>query len=185
MRVRRSLLLAGLVTLAAIVAPGAPTAHVVWSGLVIAQNVPEPAPIPQELTHIEQTLKGLFGYNQFQVIGQSRKTLKTGEEDWLASSKYFALHVDAQGETDSGYTVKLKLFKERELLLETDAKLSTRSPLVIKGPQIGDGQLLLVLLVDDDERTEQSRHGHHAADQANPVVTAWRRLSRAIQDALP
>ena len=185
MRVRRSLLLAGLVTLAAIVAPGAPTAHVVWSGLVIAQNVPEPAPIPQELTHIEQTLKGLFGYNQFQVIGQSRKTLKTGEEDWLASSKYFALHVDAQGETDSGYTVKLKLLKERELLLETDAKLSTRSPLVIKGPQIGDGQLLLVLLVDDDERTEQSRHGHHAADQANPVVTAWRRLSRAIQDVLP
>ena len=78
MRVRRSLLLAGLVTLAAIVAPSAPAAHVVWSGLVIAQNVPEPAPIPQELTLIEQTLKGLFGYNQFQVIGQSSKTLKTG-----------------------------------------------------------------------------------------------------------
>ena len=95
MRVRRSLLLAGLVALAVIVAPSAPAAHVVWSGLVIAQNVPEPAPIPQELTHIEQTLKSLFGYNQFQVIGQSSKTLKTGQEDWLASSKYFALHVDA------------------------------------------------------------------------------------------
>jgi len=186
MRVRRSLLLAGLVTLAMIVAPSATAAHVVWSGLVIAQNVPEPAPIPQELTHIEQTLKSLFGYNQFQVIGQSSKTLRTGQEDWLASSKYFALHVDAQGETDAGYTVKLKLYKELELLLETDAKLSTRSPLVIKGPQVGDGQLLLVLLVNDDERTEQSPHGHrHAANQANPVVTAWRRLSRAIQDVLP
>ena len=148
MRVRRSLLLAGLVTLAVIVAPSAPAAHVVWSGLVIAQNVPQPEPIPRELMQIEQTLKSLFGYNQFQVIGQSSKTLKTGQEDWLASSKYFALHVDAQGETDAGYTVKLKLFKERELLLETDAKLSTRSPLVIKGPQVGDGQLLLVLLVD-------------------------------------
>ena len=64
MRVRRSLLFAGLVTLAVIVAPSAPAAHVVWSGLVIAQNVPQPAPIPQELTQIEQTLKSLFGYNQ-------------------------------------------------------------------------------------------------------------------------
>jgi hypothetical protein len=146
MRVR-SLLLIALLTLAVIMVPSAPAAHVVWSGLVIAQNAPQPAPIPSELTQIEQTLKVLFGYNQFQVIGQSSKTLKTGEEDWLASSKYFALHVDAQGETDAGYTVNLKLYKEQELLLETDAKLSTQSPLVIKGPQVGDGQLLLVLLV--------------------------------------
>ena len=61
-------------------------AETVWSGLVMAENVSRPAPIPAELTRIEETLKELFGYNQFQVIGQSRKTLKTGEEDWLASS---------------------------------------------------------------------------------------------------
>jgi hypothetical protein len=41
----------------------------------------------------------------------------------------------------------LKLFQEKNLLLETDAKLSKASPLVIKGPQVGDGQLLLVLVV--------------------------------------
>ena len=33
------------------------------------------------------------------------------------------------------------------LLLETEAKLSKASPLVIKGPQVGAGQLLLVLIV--------------------------------------
>jgi len=121
--------------------------HIVWSGLVIAQNVPQPAPIPPELSKLEQTLKDLFGYNQFEVIGQSSKTLKTGEEDWLASSKYFALHVDARGETEAGYVLNLKLYKENELLLETDTKLSKRSPLVIKGPQVGGGQLLLVLVV--------------------------------------
>lgn len=122
-------------------------AETVWSGLVMAENVPQPAPIPAELTRIEQTLKELFGYNQFQVIGQSRKTLKTGEEDWLASSKYFTLHVDARGESEAGYVLNLKLFKEHELLLETDTKLTKRSPLVIKGPQVGGGQLLLVLVV--------------------------------------
>jgi hypothetical protein len=122
-------------------------AETVWSGLVIAENVAQPQLIPAELTRIERPLKQLFGYNQFQVIGQSRKTLQTGQEDWLATSKFFGLHVDARGETEAGYVLNLKLYKEKELLLETDAKLSKRSPLIIKGPQVGGGQLLLVLVV--------------------------------------
>jgi hypothetical protein len=128
-------------------APGLRAAETVWSGLVIAENVAQPESIPPELNRIERLLKELFGYNQFQVIGQSRKTLKTGQEDWLATSKFFGLHVDARGESEAGYVLNLKLYKEKELLLETDAKLSKRSPLVIKGPQVGSGQLLLVLVV--------------------------------------
>jgi hypothetical protein len=122
-------------------------AETVWSGLVMAENVTQPQPVPSELTPIEGLLKRFFGYNQFQVIGQSQKTLKTGQEDWLATSKFFGLHVDARGETQGGYGLNLKLYKEKELLLETEAKLSKRSPLVIKGPQVGGGQLLLVLVV--------------------------------------
>jgi hypothetical protein len=127
--------------------PALQAAETVWSGLVIAENVAQPQPIPPELTRIEGSLKKFFGYNQFQVIGQSQKTLKTGQEDWLATSKFFGLHVDARGETEAGYVLNLKLYKEKELLLETDTKLSKRSPLVIKGPQVGGGQLLLVLVV--------------------------------------
>src|SRR5437764_524944 len=122
-------------------------AETMWSGLVIAENVAQPQRVPPELTRIEGSLKKFFGYNQFQVIGQSQKTLKTGQEDWLATSKFFGLHVDARGETEAGYVLNLKLYKEKELLLETDTKLSKRSPLVIKGPQVGGGQLLLVLVV--------------------------------------
>src|SRR5438094_9818605 len=108
-------------------------AETVWSGLVIAENVAQPQPIPPELTRIEGSLKKFFGYNQFEVIGQSQKTLKTGQEDWLATSKFFGLHVDARGESEAGYVLNLKLYQEKELLLETDAKLSKRSPVVIKG----------------------------------------------------
>ena len=128
-------------------APALQAAQTVWSGLVIAENVTTPQPIPPELTRIEGLLKKFFGYNQFKVIGQSQKILKTGQEDWLATSKFFGLHVDARGETEGGYVLNLKLYKEKELLLETEAKLSKRSPLVIKGPQVGGGQLLLVLVV--------------------------------------
>ena len=122
-------------------------AETVWSGIVMAENVLQPQPIPSELIRIEELLKKFFGYNEFQVIGQSQKILKTGQEDWLATSKFFGLHVDARGETQGGYVLNLKLYKEKELLLETETKLSKRSPLVIKGPQVGGGQLLLVLVV--------------------------------------
>ena len=176
----RPLLLAAFLTLA-ISAASVDAANVIWSGLVIAQNVPQPAPIPTELTKLEQTLKDLFGYNQFEVIGQSDKALKTGQEDWLANSKYFGLHVDARGENDAGYTLNLKLYKESEVLLETDANLSRSSPLVIKGPQVGSGQLLLVLVVKDDTTAHRRRH----AEPANPIKAGWYRLRRVIHRVLP
>ena len=176
----RPLLIAAVVMLAVGVV-SADAAHAVWSGLVIAENVPQPASIPPELIKFEQTLKDLFGYNQFEVIGQSNKTLRTGEEDWLASSKYFSLHCDARGENDAGYSLNLKLYKEKDVLLETDANLSKSSPLVIKGPQVGNGQLLLVLVVKEDE---QARH-RRRAEPDNPISAGWSRLRRAIHRIIP
>jgi hypothetical protein len=144
---RRSALLlcVGLALTFSVEARGAQT---VWSGLVIAHNVARPAPVSSELTYLEETLKDWFGYNQFEVIGQSRKVLVTGSEDWLAQSKYFSLHVDSkEGNDKTGYRVNLKLFQESNLLLEWEAKLSKERPIIVKGPQVGDGQLLLLLVV--------------------------------------
>lgn len=174
----RPLLLAGFLILAISIA-SANAAHVVWSGLVIAENVPQPTAIPPELTKLEQTLKDLFGYNQFELIGQSNKTLKTGQEDWLANSKYFRLQADARGENDAGYKLNLKLYKENDVLLETDADLSRSSPLVIKGPQVGSGQLLLVLVVKDDE---QAVHPRRHAEPASPIRSSFNRLRRAVRN---
>ncbi len=119
----------------------------VWSGLVVATNVARPHPPPPEMHRFEGTLKRTFGYNQFELIGQSRKALQNGEENWMASSKHFSLHVDARGAIRDGYRLKLVLFQDRQALLETDTTLTKSSPLVIKGPQIGVGQLLLLLIV--------------------------------------
>ena len=146
---RRSILLLslalGLMLGAAVPARGSQT---VWSGLVIANNVAQPEETPIELKRVEGTLKELFGYNQFSVIGQSKKALVTGSEDWMAQSKYFSLHVDSkEGNDKNGYRLDLKLYQEKSLLLETEAKLSKASPLIIRGPQVGDGQLILLLVV--------------------------------------
>ncbi len=144
---RRAVLLFAIAGALSLGTAHARAGETVWSGLVIAENAATPAAIPSELTPIEETLKELFGYNQFRVIGESRKALKTGEEDWLASSKYFSLHVDLKGASPAGYVLNLKLFQQNDVLLETDTKLSRSSPLIIKGPQVGNGQLLLVLVV--------------------------------------
>ena len=154
----------------------------------MAENAEKPHAVPTRLGRIEKTLVGLFGYNQFEVIGESNKTLKTGDEDWLAVSKYFSLHVDARGVTTGGYELNLKLFKDKQLLLETETKLSKQSPLVIKGPQIGGGQLLLVLIVDGDElnSTQESEDRHRHSDrESSQLVNAWHHLTRFVRNALP
>jgi len=146
---RRSLLVLS-VALALIVGNviSANASQTVWSGLVIANNVAQPEETPMELKRLEVTLKELFGYNQFSVIGQSKTALVTGSEDWMAQSKYFSLHVDSkEGNDKAGYRLDLKLYQEKSLLLETEAKLSKASPLIIKGPLVGDGQLILLLVV--------------------------------------
>lgn len=113
----------------------------------MATNVSHPTPPPPEMHRLHATLQRTFGYNQFELIGQSTKTLRSGEENWLAASKHFSLHVDARGGSDDVYKLRLLLYQDRQVLLETDATLSKSSPLVIKGPQIGSGQLLLLLVL--------------------------------------
>ena len=145
---RRSVLLLGFALALIFGGVQARGAETVWSGLVIANNVAKPEAPSPDLKYLEETLRDWFGYNQYKVIGQSRKILVTGSEDWLAQSKYFSLHVDSkEGNDKTGYRVKLKLFQESNLLLEWEAKLSKGRPIIVKGPQVGDGQLLLLLVV--------------------------------------
>lgn len=145
---RRLLITPLLALLLVCTVASADAADTVWSALVIANNSPQPTPIPNELDKLQGTLKRFFNYNQYQVIGQSHEALKTGDEDWHTASKYFSLHVNSKPNANAGYRLNLQLFQEQKLLLETEAKLSKKSPLVIRGPQVGDGQLVLLLIVE-------------------------------------
>ncbi len=145
---RRTFLNASVALLATFIVATAGASDVVWSALVMANNRADSTPPPAELDKVQATLKRFFNYNQYEVIGQSRQTLVTGNEDWHTSSKYFSLHVDAKPAAKSAYRLNLQLFQEDKLLLETEANLSKRRPLVIRGPQVGEGQLVLLLIVE-------------------------------------
>ncbi len=123
----------------------------IWSGLVFASNVPDPKEAPTELREFAQRLKRVFGYNQFQLAGSAANAIDADGESWLVPSKNFWLSVKARRATSKeargGYLLNLQLFHDQRPLVDTEAKLAPGSPLFIRGPECGKGQLIVVLQV--------------------------------------
>ena len=125
----------------------------IWSALVLATNADGPKSVPPELKEFAPKMKKIFGYNQFELKGSATQEIGDRKQSRLEPSKSFwigltgrrALSKEAQG----GYLLDLQLFREEHSLLESEVKLAPGSPLFIRGPQYGKGQLIIVL---QDER---------------------------------
>ncbi len=119
----------------------------IWSALVLATNETKPMPPPAELQKFSGRMRNVFGYNQFEIIGSHTELMDDRTECWLVPSKSFSLRVKAkEGERDER-TLSLQLFQKETLLVETKAHLGQQSPLFIRGPLYGTGQLIIVLSV--------------------------------------
>lgn len=134
-----------------VAAPAPAAADTIWSGVVIAKNVASPKPPPPELREFAARLKRVFGYNQFELFGSASKPIGDRTESWLVPSKSFWLGVNARRATSKeargGYLLNLQLFQDKRPLVDTEAKLAPGSPLFIRGPQYGSGQVIVVLQV--------------------------------------
>ncbi len=62
---------------AARAAEPSPPPRAIWSGLVLATNDPHPAQAPDRLRQFAQKLKNIFGYNQFQLVGEYSEKMAT------------------------------------------------------------------------------------------------------------
>jgi hypothetical protein len=126
-------------------------ANKIWSALVLATNDSSPKPAPGELQEFAPRLKRVFGYNQFQLIGSATNEIGDRAESWLVPSESFwfglrarrALSKEARG----GFLLSLQLYQDKRPLVDTEVKLAPGSPLFIRGPQYGKGQLVIVLQV--------------------------------------
>jgi len=119
----------------------------IWSGVVLATNAESPAAPVEELVLIDEKLKTIFGYNQFELVGRHVELMDDPSERWLIPSKIFCLRVATKRGGGKTYLLKLQLFQRTKMLAEFDAKVTAQSPLVIRGPLCGKGQLLFVLMV--------------------------------------
>jgi hypothetical protein len=149
-RARVEMLAAGFCLLLALLAlppRAAAQGDVLYGALVLATNADHPEPVPEELRSQAANLRTVFGYNQFRLLGQKRKAVPTGTEDWLVSSPQFFLRVDTKHPVPGGYAVNLQLLKENKVLVEADTNLERNRPLFIRGPFVGQGQLIILLMV--------------------------------------
>ena len=130
---------------------GVPAAHaegdVLYGALIMATKVEHPTPPPEELHTQAASLQAVFGYNQFRLLGQKREAVTRGTEDWLVPSKQFFLRVDTKNPVPDGYLLGLELKREDRTIVSADVNLSRKRPLYIRGPFVGEGQLLILLTV--------------------------------------
>jgi hypothetical protein len=123
----------------------------IWSGLVFATNDSNPKEPPSELREFAPRLKRVFGYNQFELKGSAAKPIDADGESWLVPSDNFWLSVRARRavskEARGGYLLDVHLYQDHRPLVATETKLAPGSPLFIRGPACGKGQLIIVLQV--------------------------------------
>ncbi len=120
---------------------------VLYGALVLATKSEHPQPTPEALKSEAEDMQKIFGYNEFQLLGEKKKAVPTGREDWLVASRQFILNVDTQRKIAGGYALALQLKEEDRVLIGADVKLRRDHPLFIRGPFVGEGQILILLTV--------------------------------------
>lgn len=131
-----------------ILVTGVARADTIWSGLILATNEERPKQPPAEISRFEAKLQNIFGYNQFELLGQHTEVIDLNDEKWLIPGKTFCLRTTCEKIGKSWCQLRMELFKEQKLLVNFEARLGPRSPLFIRGPLCGKGQLIIVLVVE-------------------------------------
>ena len=119
----------------------------IWTALVLATNETPPAEAPKRLENFSATVQKVFGYNSLYLLGQKKKAFGSGSNEWLVTSKDFFFRVTSLDQGPAHYRLRLELYREKELLLTTEADLPRDAPLYIRGPQWGKGQLIFLVEV--------------------------------------
>ena len=119
----------------------------IWSALVLATREDSPPPIPETLKEFAPAIRKIFGYNSLYLLGEKKRGLYSGGEEWLVPSKEFFFKVQCLSQSATSYTLRIELYRGKDLLITTEAKLARGAPLYIRGPEWGRGQLIFVLEV--------------------------------------
>jgi hypothetical protein len=117
----------------------------IWSSLILATNDAHPTQPPEHLRPVAGKLHNIFGYNQFQVIGESSQKIDDANERWLVPSKDFYMSVRSPNGPGPKNPTHIILFQNRKRLAEMEAHIGPDSPLFIRGPQYAGGQLVIVV----------------------------------------
>ena len=124
----------------------------IWTAVVLATNAASPKDPPKELRECLPKLKRVFGYNQFEIVGSASDKIEDGSELRLTPTQSFWIQAKARRATSKeargGYLLSLQFFNEKRQLVDTEARLAPGSPLFIRGPEYGKGQIVFALMIE-------------------------------------
>jgi hypothetical protein len=138
---------AALVLLIMVPLGASATGDRIWSALALATIEHSAAPVPKPLEGLAPAIKEIFGYNSLYLLGEKRRELFYGGEEWLIPTKEFFFKIRCLSQEVTSYLLRIELYREKNLLVTTEAKLAKDAPLYIRGPQWGRGLLIFVLEV--------------------------------------
>ncbi|MGA7881724.1 MAG: hypothetical protein WCC08_11935 [Terrimicrobiaceae bacterium] len=119
----------------------------IWSALLLATKEDPPGPVPKALEKFAPSIRKIFGYNSLYLLGEKKRDLISGGEEWLVPSKEFFFKVQCLSREETFYLLRIELYRAKNLLVTTEAKLARDAPLYIRGPAWGKGHLIFVLEV--------------------------------------
>ena len=119
----------------------------IWSALLLATKEDSPGPVPKALEKFAPSIRKIFGYNSLYLLGEKKRDLISGGEEWLVPSKEFFFKVQCLSQEETWYSLRIELYRDKNLLVTTEAKLARDAPLYIRGPAWGKGHLIFVLEV--------------------------------------
>ena len=119
----------------------------IWSALALATIEHSAAAVPKPLEGLAPAINEIFGYNSLYLLGEKKRELFSGGEEWLIPTKEFFFKIQCLSQEVTSYLLRIELYREENLLVTTEAKLAKDAPLYIRGPRWGRGLLIFVLEV--------------------------------------
>ncbi|MGA7394742.1 MAG: hypothetical protein WBW78_18960 [Terrimicrobiaceae bacterium] len=119
----------------------------IWSALLLATKEDPSGPVPKALEKFAPSIRKIFGYNSLYLLGEKKRDLISGGEEWLVPSKEFFFKVQCLSQEETSYLLRIELYRDKNLLVTTEAKLARDAPLFIRGPAWGKGHLIFLLEV--------------------------------------
>lgn len=120
----------------------------VWTALLLATNEETPKKTPGELRPLEDRMRRVFGYNQFRIVDEAENIVSRQGLRWFVPGESLYLGLKLRGDPQQGQQgVNFEIWRRRQLLVEADAIVRPGSPLFIRGPQKGNGQLIFVIML--------------------------------------
>jgi hypothetical protein len=119
----------------------------IWAGVLLATNEQLPKAPPSWLAPFSERLRKVFGYNQFEVIGRHIEKMAYSNGQWLLPTRQFFLEVQTRKNRGGACQLRFTLWHDRKMILKTEARVMPGSPLFVRGPQYGRGQLIIFVEV--------------------------------------